>query len=92
MNAKKLKQIRRRVKLQAFAGNPRHFADDPAALFHVANADRAVLLAEVDRFREALQSISLTIEQNNEQGGFWGVAGAHGTIRMKCIDALEWTK
>jgi hypothetical protein len=42
--------------------------------------------------REALQTISLIIEQNNEQNGFWGVAGAHGALRQAAIDGLEKSK
>lgn len=42
-----------------------------------------------DVLEKAIQGISRTIEQNNEQNGFWGIASAHGVIRQKAIEALE---
>ena len=48
--------------------------------------------ARLSAARESLQGISYTIETNNEQNGFWGVASAHGTIRAKCIAGLEASK
>lgn len=47
------------------------------------------LLTIRDMLREGLAAICRTIELNNEQNGFWGVASAHGRIRELAINALE---
>jgi len=65
-------------------------------LLHEAADEIGRLRKEIKRLesrckilRDGLHGISYTIEMNNEQNGFWGVASAHGLIRRKCIDALE---
>lgn len=53
------------------------------------NAENRALLKDRKVLHDAVNGICYTIEKNNEQSGFWGVASAHGLIRSKCIDAME---
>ena len=53
------------------------------------SAENLALLKDRKVLHDAVNGICYTIEKNNEQSGFWGVASAHGLIRSKCIDAME---
>ena len=54
--------------------------------------ERDRLTEQVKTLRGGLQKICYTIEKNNEQNGFWGVASAHGHIRTTAIETLEAAK